>query len=112
MNRGFYDREGNAISPEEWSLLFRGDNRLLLDTARDEQEREHRVSTVWIGLDMGHGLAPVPLIYETMVFCEHMPPDCEWDQEQYRYSNEQQAREGHEETVRLVREGARDRAAR
>lgn len=111
----YYDREGNRLTPDEWVRLFASasasaqtadDYRHVgRDTVRDPHGREHYVSTVWLGLDHGWGDAP-PLIFETMVFCHHAP-GCEWDQEQYRYSTEQQASEGHARTVERVVAGDR-----
>lgn len=61
--------------------------------ARDELESGVVISTVWLGLDHQWGDGP-PLIFETMVFGG---PN---DQDQYRYSTEDEARAGHAEIVR------------
>lgn len=60
--------------------------------------RAGRVSTIWLGLDMGVGLnwAP-PLIFETMVFGGPL------DGFVCRYYTEAQARRGHQLAVQLVR---------
>lgn len=53
------------------------------------------VSTVFLGLDHSFGRSE-PLLYETMIFGGPL------DQEQWRYSNESEARAGHKNAVRLV----------
>ena len=84
-----YDRQGNPISYDRWGELHNDMEykRIALDPLmfRDEPVT---VSTVWLGLDHSFGAGP-PIIFETMVF------GGPYNQECWRYSTEQQAREGH-----------------
>lgn len=91
-----YDRDGNPISMDQWSRLHVAfDYRVVAKT----QVGAYEVSTVWVGFDHGWGDGP-PLIFETMVFAEEAGP---YDLMCWRYSTEAQARQGHEETVLLLR---------
>lgn len=83
MNLQWYDRKGQPHSLEdpESMRLF---DRLLGDydyrVIAKEQIGGHEVSTVWLGIDHGFGMSPVPLIFETMVFpecdiCERTPTE-------------------------------------
>lgn len=93
---GWYDRDGKAIGLEAWSMLHASfDYRLVAKT----QVGAYEVSTVWLGMDHGFGDGP-PVIFETMVFATVAGP---YDLDCWRYSTEQQAREGHEEVVLLLR---------
>lgn len=85
-----YDRQGNPITLEQWSRMF-GDEEYKRIAKTDLPGGGH-VSTVWMGLD--HGFGGLHLIFETMVFGH---PGA--DNEQERYSTEQEARAGHEEMV-------------
>lgn len=57
------------------------------------------VSTVWLGLDHNFGDSGDPLIFETMVFEESETHELCW-----RYSTEEQARQGHRDAIREVKE--------
>lgn len=89
----YYDRQGNEINSKEWGLLH-GDNdyRIVDCVALDDV----MVSTVWLGIDHSFSDDGPPIIFETMVF------GGKYDQEQWRYSTEEQAMAGHEEVVKLV----------
>lgn len=102
----YYNREGEQVPIEEWLVLFEDDlyRRVALDSVHDGAGREHSVSTVLLGADHQFGEGP-PLIFETMVFCGH-GSECDLSNEMARYSTEEQAREGHEATVALVRREA------
>jgi hypothetical protein len=106
---GFYDRDGNPIDLMEWA-------RLIEDFRYKIVAQEHIltpsgtpvfVSTVWLGVDHAFRLSgrEVPiLIFETMVFMDlddrtHMD-----DLDMVRYSTEEQAIAGHNETVMRYRE--------
>jgi hypothetical protein len=56
------------------------------------------VSTVFLGLDHGHGGGP-PVLWETMIFAHGQ----EFDQDQDRYTSHEDAVRGHHETVNRVR---------
>jgi hypothetical protein len=93
----YYDRAGNPIALMEWAALF--DDHDIKVVAYTEIG-PYRVSTVWLGLDHSWGHGP-PLIFETMVFGPESAGG--YDMDCRRYSTEEQARAGHDETVTLVR---------
>lgn len=49
-----------------------------------------KLSTVWLGLDHRFGGEGPPLIFETMLFMKSNKNDLQW-----RYSTEEEAKEGH-----------------
>lgn len=61
----FFDREGQPIGYEEFERLYAQGPTVEYTEVGDKQ-----VSTVWLGVDYGHGFTPVPLIYETAIFPE------------------------------------------
>jgi hypothetical protein len=88
----YYDRNGDPISFERWFELWHEDyKRVAFDSVGDVE-----VSTVWLGLN--HSFLPdsPPIIFETMVFGG---PN---DEDQERYSTEEEAIEGHRRWVQLV----------
>lgn len=117
MNRPIhFDRAGNPITMGRWLDLHEPDYQQVASTIVGGV---WRVSTVWMGVDHGIGLTP-PLIFETMVFeiaeSHGFVGPSVWTGdgwaftyhedvgEQWRYSTERQAREGHEVMVRLCRQ--------
>jgi hypothetical protein len=111
----YLDRVGNPITLGRWMDLH-GDPTYAR-VALTEIGGVWQVSTIWLGTNHGHG-GP-PLIFETMVFeiaesHGYVGPS-RWGGEfaytyhedlgeQWRYSTERQAREGHEVMVGLVRQ--------
>lgn len=94
----YYDRKGNPIDNLEWRQLFEQTDRVV---AHDNIEG-CRVSTVWIGLD--HGLfGDKPEIFETMIFDKTNRNG--WDGWYTRYSTEEEAIDGHEKAVFVVKVG-------
>jgi len=89
-----YDRSGEPVDTERWLLLFHDRRYQLLAHTRTDG---YIVSTVWIGIDYSFGDGD-PLIFETMVFGSQ-----DWDEEQRRYSSEEEAFAGHEEIVASIR---------
>lgn len=93
---GWYDRDGNPITPEEWAALrvARGFEyaRVALTTFPDAE-----VSTVWLGLDHRFFGEGPPLIFETMVFGSPLDGHC------WRWPNEVAALAGHDQVVEDVR---------
>lgn len=75
-------RKGESNWSEDWIIAR--------DTVGDAV-----VSTVFLGLDHQFGDGP-PLVFETMIF------GGEHDQEQWRYSTIEEAREGHDRAVQIV----------
>lgn len=68
----FYDIDGSPLDMPEWSA--KSARKRTEDYGRvgsDEVSLDGVavwVSTVWLGIDMGWGLGPVPIIFETAVF--------------------------------------------
>lgn len=93
-----YDRHGRPISMDEWATLHNDlDYRILLQTALPNGKW---VSTVWLGLDHRWDRRGPPLIFESMVF----PTEAHGDEvEMLRYTNEEEAIEGHRQLVRIWR---------
>lgn len=62
---------------------------------------DYIVSTVDLGIDHSFGFGK-PLYYETMIFSKNKQNPFEYYQE--RYTTEEEARKGHEETIKYVKE--------
>lgn len=87
----YYDRDGNPIHDiMEFGRLF--SDRNYKSIASDDVE-DAQVSTVWLGIDHNFSTDGPPLIFETMIF------GGDYDEYQWRYATEQEAREGHERIV-------------
>lgn len=82
---------------EEWCKLFKyeDDSRRVGDT----QIGDTRISTVFLGIDHSHFMGR-PLLFETMIFSNN-----EDNGYQERYSTWEEAIEGHNKTVELVKSG-------
>jgi hypothetical protein len=92
----WYDRGGNPITPEAWSILH--DDFAYVMVAKTPIGDDAEVSTVWVGLDhnfLGEG---PPLIFETMIFGSPLDGHC------WRYPNEVAALAGHDQAVASVRD--------
>lgn len=85
-----YDKNGDAITLEEWMHLF--EDMEYRRIAWTELPNGTTVSTVWLGLAHGHG-PNGPLIFETMV-----QEKGSWN-EQYRYATLEEAKVGHKARV-------------
>ena len=111
----YLDRCGNPITLGRWMDLSHDPSYKRV--ALTEVGGVWHVSTVWLGHN--HGMGGPPLIFETMVFeiaeSHGYVPASRWGDEfaysfhedvgeQWRYSTEAQAREGHEVMVRLARQ--------
>lgn len=90
----YFDKKGKPISLEEFTKLFGDSSYKVLRQTRLRDGT--RISTVWLGIAHGHGPSG-PLIFETMVF----PPktSVSQEEEQYRYSHEEQALAHHKQLV-------------
>jgi hypothetical protein len=98
-----FDRNGEPISPEEWSAAFGRDDRTV---ARTSLGTRGEVSTVWLGLDASHGDGP-PLIFETMMFGGPMHA-----LRLGQYSTEEGAKAGHQAVLNaLLHHGLEKRPA-
>ena len=102
----YYDRQGRPITMEQWATALEGRSRRIgFDTIKDDGTgQKAEVSTVWLGLDHRFREGP-PLIFETMVF------GGKFDQEQERYSTEEEALAGHARWVAAVRGDSETSAA-
>ena len=108
----FYNRQGQRIGLMTWARHV--EDRQYSVVAQ-HWVRGWMVSTVWLGLDHGYGMTPVPLIFETMIFA---PKDAtvgreDWetggdasgtapvdlDQYQERYPTEEAAQAGHDRAL-------------
>lgn len=99
----YYDMDTKPIYfPEEWAR-YRGDlSRDGSKTLAHDVIGKYRIITVYVGIDMGMFNA-APLIFETMIFVESDrddPLDIMWMD---RYTYKDQAMDGHQHAVRLVR---------
>jgi hypothetical protein len=97
----YYDRKGRPISDTlAWARLFEDKSYKVL---KQEMVGPYWVSTVWLGLDHRFGIGP-PLIFETMVFWrgENPQPDS-FEEDQERYSTEEEALTGHARIVEFYR---------
>lgn len=96
MTSLFYDRSGNPIKDTvDWARQFEREDRVVALT-RVGFRGAISVSTVWAGVNYRFAGEGPPLIFETMVFGGRH------DGEEYRYSTEDQAREGHRAVVRRL----------
>lgn len=91
----YYDRQGNQIDMNGWMRLYE-EHGIEYKRVAYDQINDVVVSTVWLGMDLSWDDGP-PLIFETMIF------GGAYDDDQWRYSTEAEAREGHAHAVRLVR---------
>lgn len=88
----YYDQDGAPMDTDAWIRAFEDREARIIGS---DYLGEIHVSTVWLGLD--HGFGGPPLIFETMIF------GGEHDQYQDRYSTKEQAIEGHQHALALVR---------
>lgn len=89
---GYFGLDGQPIGEAEAAALYASDDRVV---ARTHLRDGTLVSTVWLGIDHGHGDGP--LIFETMVFPH--PAASMIDADCRRYATAQEAVAGHDETV-------------
>lgn len=86
-----FDWNGNALPINEWAQYM----ERLADEGKVSVEvtqvGEKQVSTAFQGVDYSHGMGPVPMIFETMIF-----PDCD---RAGLAPDEESARKLHEQVV-------------
>lgn len=93
----YYNRDGSPCGDVmEWARDFEANDRHVGLTKVTDTARSVTVSTVFLGLDHSFGSGP-PLIFETMTF-----EDGSTDEDQDRYTTEDQARAGHAAMVAKV----------
>ena len=102
----YRDREGNPITMEEWTGLFKpaynhetGGADEYRTIGREVISDEITVSTVWLGLDHNFMPGSPPAIFETMVF------GGKHDMWQDRYATKEAALAGHERVVAALQNG-------
>lgn len=77
---------------------FNMNDRLDMKSDIELNRITYTVSTVDLGLDHSFGFGP-PLYYETMIFVKGDSMNCYCN----RYTTEEQAREGHENILKLLK---------
>lgn len=88
----YFDRQGRPMEMMEWARAYeKWENKIVAQSSVGDV----KVSTVWLGLNHRFGDGP-PLIFETMIFGGDL------DQEQWRYSTEEEAMDGHRAAMSLV----------
>ncbi len=90
----YYNRQGEPITQGEWIKSCEQPFETSRRVAKDEQD-DIQVSTVFLGMNHNWDDGP-PLIFETMIF------GGEHSDEQWRYTTEAQALEGHKTAVALA----------
>jgi hypothetical protein len=110
---GLYILDGHMPVPVEdtltWARWFEtGDKRRVANTSINGWN----VSTVFLGLDQSHGFTERPILFETMIFSETqkvkaMGKMFRKSMENFcrRYATWDEAVAGHEEAVKMIREG-------
>lgn len=107
MTNQKYILEGKKIVPVDlmtWARWFEGNERILRQTevikglklGSKALGTPIKVSTIFLGIDHNWGEGP-PLLFETMVF------GGEHDEYQERYATYDEAIEGHERAIKLVK---------
>lgn len=101
----YFNRAGEPVDLFEWAREFEDPSRVLARSHVKGRRGEVIVSTVWIGIPaFGAGR---PMIFESMVFELRAPRwndvigEWEDDLEQWRYADEREALDGHEQLCRL-----------
>lgn len=86
-----YRRDGTLYPEGDAGLLeWAADLEKGCKVARSRTIYGEKLSTVWLGLDHNFGGEGPPLIFETMLFMKSNKNDLQW-----RYSTEEEAKEGH-----------------
>ena len=91
----YYRRNGTPCKLMEWAKAFEDREQKIV---RRTDVGNVLISTVWLGLDHRFGPGGPPLIFETLVFGGTL------DQEQNRYSTEEEAIAGHQAMVERVKQ--------
>jgi hypothetical protein len=103
-----YDRDGNKINFERYVQLL-GNTKNWMEYRRVAFDRygDFDVSTIWLGIDHNWSREGDPVIFETMIFVRS--PDAGEDIDTRtsvycrRYTNEQEALEGHKEALESLK---------
>lgn len=87
----YLDNNHNPVPTDDTKKAFEGDRRVSLNYIGDV-----KISTVFLGMEHGY-VEGKPIIFETMIF------GGEYDEYQARYCTWNEALEGHERAVKLVK---------
>jgi len=98
----YFDRNGNRLQLMDWAKKCEDDE---YRKVKQDKIGKYFISTIWFGLNMNFFSNQEPLIFETMIFLDDDDQLDEFYLYQEEYSTEQQALEGHERAVKLVRDG-------
>lgn len=90
----YYDRHGDQITMDEWSLLFNDHGYKIVQ--QTDINAAFEGLTISLGIDHNVTMTGPPLIFETMVF-----RNGDGD-ETYRYSTIEEAIAGHEDVLRSL----------
>lgn len=85
---------------KDWALAFENLEYKRVAAFKDERLS---ISTVWLGLNHNFDESGPPHIFETMIFA-HGDINERYNELQWRWSTEQEAKEGHEVIVNAYRE--------
>lgn len=88
----YYDRDGSPLSRDEFFRKRGGDESYWRICWTSLSKEGEYVSTVWLGIDHDP-LSDKPVIFETMAYYDGGWRECR------RYTNEEDARRGHEKLV-------------
>jgi hypothetical protein len=106
----YTDKEGRALSLEQWWALFEDrEYRRVAYTEDDLPVAGLFVSTVWLGIPHPLGAGGSHHTFETLVG-QHRPAEREPTERhkphyRFRYDTEEEARAGHERVVAALRAG-------
>lgn len=95
----FFDRDGQPITLERYSELFRDRNYRVIDHTHIRPDLH--VSTIWLGIDHSFERNALPVIFETMVFRGVGVDDAIWED---RHHTEEHARLAHRLTCTAAEE--------
>ncbi len=95
------DENKNVVpsSLEEWTNFIEGRTSESKHVG-DDEIRNIRISTIFLGIPYGFDIDDLPLVFETMVFDSD-----ENDIYMKRYSTYKQAEEGHQDALAWVKNG-------
>ena len=99
-----FNQAGEPMTVEAWSVAFIDfEYRQVGDDTLQVGDENVRISTVWFGLDQGHGMTDRSMIFESMIFGGPM------DETRRIYATRDEAIAGHAELVGEVLQLAQER---
>jgi len=94
----YFDRQGRELQLMDWASKFEDKEYQIV---KQDRIGKYFVSTVWLGINHRFMRGGPPLIFETMVFVDDEKDPLNEYQE--RYSTEEEAVNGHEDTIAIVK---------